>query len=134
MLEDLNFYYDTRVVNAGLSDQTDRIWDSLLEADMIRPEYTLPTCWVVCPTCDGAGKHVNPAIDCNGLTAEDFYADPDFMEEYVRGDYDVPCRTCNGRTTVKEIDLHSVSEPIRKYIEQWLEDEAECRAERAMGC
>jgi hypothetical protein len=58
----------------------------------------------VCPVCDGNGSHVNPAIDCNGLTAEDFADDPDFAEDYFRGAYDQPCNRCGGRSTVRVLD------------------------------
>lgn len=35
-------------------------------------ELELPGHYEVCPRCEGKGKHVNPAIDGNGLSAEDF--------------------------------------------------------------
>ena len=52
--------------------------------------------WMICPICDGDGTHVNPAIDAHGLTAEDFAEDPDFMEDYFSGMYDVRCKNCKG--------------------------------------
>lgn len=58
--------------------------------------------WIVCPVCEGKGTHVNPDIDANGLTAEDFDEDPDFAEDYRSGVYDVTCYTCKGRTTVPD--------------------------------
>ena len=56
--------------------------------------------WIVCPVCDGEGKTVNPAIDCHGLTAEDFREDPDFAEEYKNGTYDITCNACRGQRVV----------------------------------
>ena len=56
--------------------------------------------WIVCPVCDGEGKTVNPNIDSHGLTAEDFYEDPDFAEEYMSGTYDITCRGCKGQRVV----------------------------------
>jgi len=50
----------------------------------------------VCDMCDGHGKVVNPSIDAGGLSAEDFYDDPDFREDYFFGVYDVICPNCNG--------------------------------------
>lgn len=50
----------------------------------------------VCSTCCGRGRTVNPAIDGDGWTREQFDEDPDFEESYFRGDYDVTCRTCHG--------------------------------------
>ncbi len=70
-------------------------------------EREIPTRWDVCPVCDGKGSHVNPSIDCNGLTAEDFAEDPDFAEEYFAGTYDQPCNRCGGRTTVRVVDRDS---------------------------
>jgi hypothetical protein len=60
------------------------------------------TKWIVCPVCDGEGKTVNPAIDCQGLTAEDFAEDPDFAEDYRSGAYDVRCGGCGGQRVVTE--------------------------------
>jgi hypothetical protein len=64
----------------------------------------LPAKRVVCPRCDGSGTHVNPSIDGNGLTAEDFVEDPDFRESYFSGVYDVRCERCDGNNVVDEID------------------------------
>jgi hypothetical protein len=61
----------------------------------------MKTKWIVCPVCDGEGTTVNPNIDAHGLTAEDFYEDPDFAEDYKRGTYDIPCRGCDGRRVVQ---------------------------------
>lgn len=57
----------------------------------------------VCDRCQGTGSHCNPAIDGNGLTREDFDADPDFEEGYFDGRYDVSCEDCNGERVVPEI-------------------------------
>lgn len=57
--------------------------------------------WVVCPVCEGEGTTVNPDIDANGLTHEDFEDDPDFAEDYKAGAFNVRCRGCDGRRVVK---------------------------------
>ena len=95
-------------------------------------EKPLPTRWVVCPVCDGKGSHVNPAIDGHGLTAEDFDQDPDFAEDYAAGVYDQVCNKCEGRTTVRAVDLDRLSpEDLAAYQRQQRE-EANLRAmERA---
>lgn len=54
----------------------------------------------VCPRCSGSGTHVNPAVDGNGISREDFDQDPDFEREYIAGTYDVPCYQCNGKRVV----------------------------------
>lgn len=67
----------------------------------------------LCPQCDGDGTMVNPAIDGNGLTAEDFAEDPDFRESYMRGDYDVKCDECDGNKFVLEPLFEDLPENIR---------------------
>ena len=52
--------------------------------------------WLICPACKGEGSHVNPNIDAGGISAEDFYDDPDFFDDYMSGMYDVPCDACHG--------------------------------------
>lgn len=95
-------------------------------------ETSLPTHWEVCPMCHGEGKHVNPNIDAGGLTAEDFAEDPEFMEEYMSGTYDIPCNACKGRCTVKAVSMEQLSEKTRKAYEKQLQEEAHYRSiERA---
>jgi hypothetical protein len=59
---------------------------------------------IVCYTCDGTGTTVNPSIDGNGISPEEFAEDPDFEESYFRGDYDVQCRTCKGERVIATLD------------------------------
>ena len=66
--------------------------------------------WMVCPVCEGEGKTVNPAIDCQGLTREDFAEDPDFEESYFRGDYDITCRACHGQRVVTRERIHELDQ------------------------
>jgi hypothetical protein len=58
--------------------------------------------WILCPVCSGSGKTVNPNIDANGLTAEDFREDPDFAEDYMSGMYDICCAGCDGLRVVTQ--------------------------------
>lgn len=83
--------------------------------DIEFPEMLLPAKRVVCPRCDGSGKHVNEAIDGHGLTSEDFAEDPDFAESYFSGVYDVTCETCNGNNVIDEVD----EEKCRTRISWW---------------
>jgi hypothetical protein len=78
--EDRNYYRDRRVT-ARYIEKPDR-----------------PFRWEVCDLCDGEGKVVNPSIDANGLTAEDF------AEDYFRGRYDITCPQCRGRTTIPVVE------------------------------
>jgi len=114
---------ETLVENGDLSE------DHALEA-------RLPTKWVVCGACDGRGTMVNPSIDASGISAQDFYDDPEFAEDYFGGAYDQQCSTCKGRTTVPE-PVWQDHEELREAIFKWDQDEwdyvALCAAERAMG-
>lgn len=56
--------------------------------------------WIICPVCLGEGSTVDPAIDCHGISAEEFREDPDFAEEYFAGTYDVVCAGCEGLRVV----------------------------------
>lgn len=100
-------------------------------------ETELPTVWKVCARCHGEGKHVNPSIDGNGITAEEFAEDPDFREEYFAGAYDVKCYECAGKRVVKVVDEEKLTEEQRRAWYEQEEDRALTdsiyRAERRMG-
>ena len=86
--------------------------------------------WAVCPLCDGKGHHVNPSIDANGLSAEDFAEDPDFREDYFSGTYDVPCYQCGGLRVVVEPDPdRNLPETLAAYDRQ-AEEAWNCARER----
>jgi hypothetical protein len=98
----------------------------------------IPFKWIVCGICDGRGTHVNPSIDCGGISREDFDDDPDFAESYRSGAYDVTCGECNGRRVVPELTPHTDEEraAVARLEESERADaeyESVCRAERAMG-
>lgn len=98
----------------------------------------VPVVMEVCDTCDGRGKHVNPSIDCNGLSAEDFAEDPDLAEMYMGGVYDVPCYGCGGKRVIPVIDRENVpADVLQKLDDQEEEARAyrrEVEAERRFGC
>lgn len=75
-----------------------------LDAETAEVEIDLPAKYEVCDLCHGEGKHVNPAVDGNGLTQEDFDEDPDFREAYFSGVYDVRCEECQGTRVMLEVD------------------------------
>ena len=77
-------------------------------------EIAIPARFEVCPRCRGAGSHVNPAIDGNGLSADDFdEAGDEFRDDYMRGVYDVPCHECNGQRVVAVVDLDRCNDEQR---------------------
>lgn len=104
----------------------------------------LPARYIICPTCSGSGKVVNPSIDCGGYRFdEDDYDYETGESRYMRGDYDVQCPECKGRTTVlsTNITANNLSPQQRALIEyaQEYDKDAwaharEVAAERRMGC
>jgi hypothetical protein len=98
----------------------------------------------VCPTCDGRGSHVDPSVDCMGISAEDFRDDPDFHDDYfgydgdeddegnpvrkARGAYDVDCYECGGRRVVPVPDWDE-GDPAHTAMRELLEDRARSAAE-----
>ena len=106
--------------------------------------FKLPAVYKVCPTCDGCGSHVNPSIDDQGLTAEDFSEDPDFKEEYMCGIYDVPCYECQGLRVVPRVDEEKIEKEgspeavsllnrWRKFLEEEDLYRRQCKSERQFG-
>lgn len=106
------------------------------EGDLV--ELVLPTKFDVCPRCRGTGSHVNPAIDGNGLTAEDFdEAGEDFREDYMAGVYDVACYECQGKRVVAVPDFDRLTEAEkilwRKHVQEEADDRAAIEAEIRFG-
>ncbi len=103
----------------------------------IEEEVTVPWKYEVCPTCKGKGKHVNPAIDCCGLTEDDFGADPDLYEAYQSSLYDVSCYGCEGKRVVPVLDRDKTDPQIVKLLDKREAEECAyemmCASERAMG-
>ncbi len=87
-------------------------------------EISLKLEWAVCGTCKGNGTHVNPSIDSNGLSSEDFQEDPDFFEYYRNGVYDISCAECGGKRVVP-----SSSDPrfVEAIDQCWIEAEQDAR-------
>ena len=139
-IEDMNYYSDRRVraaergdwytsLNAGRLIATVRLWGDGDE-DTDEEEVEVPIKFEVCDTCEGKGRHVNPSIDAGGLSREDFEQDPDFMEGYMRGDYDVTCAECHGERVVPELDRKRCDPAILKRLEAKWEEERQSRRER----
>jgi len=120
-------------INEDKMIATISLWDGPDDEDLIE----VPIKFVVCHTCDGKGKHVNPSIDCNGLTQEDFEREPGFLESYMAGHYDVACYGCGGKRVVPVINEEKIDPAILKRWNAQQEesrlDEAERRSERRMG-
>lgn len=79
-------------------------------------EIRLKTRFEVCGQCKGKGVRVNPSIDSEGLTFEDFQNDPDFEESYFSGVYDIKCDHCDGKRVTEEIDENAVSPEVFRDV------------------
>ncbi len=93
-------------------------------------EIVIPSKFEVCDGCRGSGKHVNRAIDGNGISREQFDEDPDFEEAYFRGDYDVICEDCGGNRVMLVADWAKMDEETKKLYDEHLREERSYRAER----
>ncbi len=97
-------------------------------------DVTVPAKYEVCATCEGRGKHVNPAIDSHGISGDEFAEDPDFRDDYFSGAYDVDCYECRGRSTVLVADPDRMNDEQKKLLalrEEQDITEAEFAAEAA---
>jgi hypothetical protein len=127
---DSNYYNDPRVrgrERANLIhhvDKSRKVAHITLLRDDEEQDVEVPVRYEVCPTCEGQGSHVNPSVDCDGLTAEDFAEDPDFAEDYVSGCYDVPCYECSGQRVIAVIDEDRCDKEI---LEKWRQQEKKRR-------
>jgi hypothetical protein len=140
-MENYNYWNDSRTIAGMVSkpkiEKTPQgnfiLWETE-DDDGIEVTHRLKCRWEVCGTCEGEGRHVNPSIDCGGLTREDFDRDPGFEEDYMGGAYDVTCNECKGRTTVPVIrEDDPLFAEYQEYRTELYNDAAESAAERAMG-
>ena len=91
--------------------------------------YKLPARYQVCSRCEGSGSHVNPAIDGNGIAADDFYGpdwDDESREAYLTGRYDVRCEVCKGQRVVAVLDTSQCPPDLRERYEAVQRDLALC--------
>lgn len=134
LIENLNYFDDLRTGDPAPDKIVVTIWDE----DGGETDHEMPSKFEICHVCRGEGKHVNPSIDCGGLTQEDFAEDPDFAEDYMSGVYDVPCNNCRGLRVEKVVDWDRVPKDLADaYREQEAEKarwRAEERRELMMGC
>jgi RecJ-like exonuclease len=103
-------------------------------------EHTLPSRFEVCGLCEGRGTscaHVE--CDGGGFTSSEWAEqDEEFREDYLAGRYDRPCPSCKGLRVVSVIDEDRCDAGLLAAYREEQEDEAayqaECAAERRMGC
>jgi hypothetical protein len=110
-------------------------------------EHEFPAKYEVCSRCDGRGTHANPSIDGNGITESEMdeilHEDPDFLDNYQGGMYDVICHQCKGLRVELMIDEDAIlgSDKHKEAYEAYLLDkkenelyQREVEFERRMGC
>lgn len=139
-MEEYNYWHDHRTIEGMINHgKVDESTDPpTLIIDTGDDEIIKLRCkYDVCGTCRGRGQHVNPSIDCCGLTAEDFYEDPDFAEDYMRGVYDQTCNECGGKRVVPIVDRENNKkedvEAYDKHMKDQYDDARMTASERAMG-
>ena len=116
------------------------------------PISGLPTKWAICDCCQGEGRVDHPAFS-NGITSEDWaemqvdYDERDnssAAERYMRGDYDVLCKDCEGTGKVLVPDMGRMTFAQKRLLASQRREEredaywesvsrAESAAERRMG-
>jgi hypothetical protein len=96
----------------------------------VEHEYYHPSHFEVCPHCEGAGKHVNPAIDGHGLSQEDFDEDPSFKENYFSGVYDIECECCKGLRVVTVPNNEGLRSMQKARLGVYLEQQQRLAADR----
>jgi DnaJ-class molecular chaperone len=97
--------------------------------------FTLPSKNIICDRCEGHGSYVNPNIDGNGITGDEWaqWSDEE-QETYLSGGYDVTCEDCNGNGTLQVPDVEACNanqlDILKRYNDK-LADEAKYDAECA---
>ena len=80
----------------------------------------LPYKYEICGSCKGHGKSSGYL---GAFTPAQLAEDPEFAEDYMRGDYDRPCEVCGGSGKVKVLDRAKTSKAdVRRYNEQCAEE------------
>lgn len=123
-LEDHNYYTDPRVhaLETKWWDvlNQDKMLALIKEADADGNAHWVRFEFAVCPACNGKGTHVNPSIDCHGITSDEFDDDPGFFDDYMNGTFDVVCYGCAGnRVRPIRIGTEPVIVVAPEEVDQW---------------
>jgi hypothetical protein len=95
-------------------------------------ELEIPAKYEVCGTCNGKGSHVNPSIDSNGITPEEFAEDPGFQEDYFAGVFDQSCNECHGARVSPEVNWEALNEETKQLVEEHIRGHFDYQYEMAM--
>ena len=121
-----------------------RLRDSIVE-NMIENEdlpedhpgvFECPVKFVVCWACNGHGTTTDPNIDAGGITGDDERLDdPEFLEDYFGGAYDIDCPTCDGKRVTPQVTLPEfVQTAVESFEECEADDLRTMLHELRMGC
>lgn len=113
----------------------------LINDDGDEVEVELPIRFEVCGRCDGKGSHVNPSIDGDGITSEEWNG-PDWNDEshemYMSGGYDVHCEECHGERVAPIVDKQRcdpvVLDQYLSHLSVLADLQRDEEAERRFGC
>ena len=123
----LSVFSETDTVNMKIRI---RIWND--DPDENEPSETseieFPAYNVVCWKCKGKGKHVNPAVDGNGLSREDLDEDPDFRDGYFSGSFDITCTECKGKNVLLVVDEERLNPTEKVIYDKWSDQEYDRQA------
>lgn len=111
--------FPTTKFDAKANTVTLTIWNP--EGEEVETDF--PAKFDVCGTCEGRGSHVNPSIDRNGITEEEFNEDPDFRESYFSGAYDMQCVECKGLRVVPVVNLEACDAAQQADLAIWEKQE-----------
>lgn len=89
------------------------------DGEEIEISVKVPAKFEICQRCRGEGKHVNPSIDGNGISREDFDADPDFEEGYFSGRYDIRCEARCEEGKVRLPDFNACTPDQKDAVKAW---------------
>lgn len=105
--------------------KTNTVRVTMMDPEGDEVEVDFPAKFEVCGTCEGRGSHVNPNIDRNGISEEQFAEDEDFRESYFSGAYDVPCVECKGLRVVPGVDFDACNASQKADLAIWEEQQQE---------
>lgn len=97
--------------------------------------HLIPSVWEICEECRGEGK----SSRYMGVISDEDAQDDDWMQDYMNGRFDKPCRECSGlgRVAVMDQAYLDAHPDIRQMVDDHNAEEAEyratCRAERMFG-
>jgi len=89
--------------------------------------------YVVCSVCRGRGHYINPDIDGNGLSQESIDSDPDFVEMYTSGGFNISCNLCWGSRVMPVPESPADIARLREWENAGADSRAIRDAERQVG-